>query len=198
MVEWVKKIPGAPQDFESVANIHTLNLKFYPLWVGQYKAITDYVGLDDWPQFNKPAHDRPGWYEHVSYYKREENGKVLREYQIPLMALPDAKLPKYLREYLVTTTGKEYFDINHVKKLGGQIIDSTFEMDEAKQEMNKQVHNRQTKEVKKEVTHIKTRKDDLEERGVFYIHFQYTRSNFPTVEKHMMHLSMDQAGASFT
>jgi len=92
-----EKIPGAPQDFEEAANISKLNLTFYPLWVGEYSVTSDYVGIDNWPQFAKPAHDRPGWYEMKTYYKKEESGRVIREYQKPLMAVDMQNLPKYLR-----------------------------------------------------------------------------------------------------
>lgn len=171
LIDWVKKIPGAPQDFESSANIHTRELKFYPMWVSEHAATSDYVGIDDWPEFNNEANDRPGWYENVSYYRREESGTVTREYQIPLMALNVEKLPKYLREYIVTTTGKEYFDINHVKKLGGEIIDSIYTYDEAKEKTHQQVMNRQTAEIRKEVKKITQRNDDIKQKGLYYIHF---------------------------
>jgi hypothetical protein len=171
LVDWVKKIPGAPQDFEDSANISDIKLTFYPLWVGEYAATSDYVGLDDWPQFSHPAPDKPGWYEHVAYFKKQEQGRVIREYQIPLMALPEQRLPSYLRDYAVTTTGKEYFDIKHVKKLSGSIIDSTYKMADAKANMNQQVLNRQAQEMHKEVTTIQSRNDNITEKGVFYIHF---------------------------
>ncbi|MFX0100107.1 MAG: hypothetical protein ACFFCS_11045 [Candidatus Hodarchaeota archaeon] len=171
LIDWVKKIPGAPQDFEASANIHTRKLKFYPLWVSEHAATSEYVGIDDWPQFSNPAHDRAGWYEHVSYYPKEESGNIVREYQIPLMALDVEKLPKYLRTYIVTTTGKEYFDINHVKKLGGEIIDSVYTYDEAKSKSHQAVMDRQTAEMHKEVKKITQRSDNIQQRGLYYIHF---------------------------
>lgn len=184
LVDWVKKIPGAPQDFEDAANISSMKLTFYPIWVGEYGAVSDYVGLDDWPQFSRPAPDRPGWFEAVTYYKKEERGRVIREYQIPLIAVPSEKLPAAMRDYVVTTTGKEYFDIQHVKKLGGQIMDSTFNMEQAKGNMRQQVLNRQESEMHKEVTQITGRNDDIKEKGVFYIHFpvynvEFTYNNKP-------------------
>ncbi|MBD3351390.1 MAG: hypothetical protein GF364_07875 [Candidatus Lokiarchaeota archaeon] len=171
MEDWIVKIPGAPQDFESTATITERKLKFYPIWVGEYKSSSQYAGLDNWPSFSKPAFDRPGWYEYVSYYKKEERGTVHREYQIPLLALHKTKIPKYLRDYNITTTGKEYFDIQHVKELGGDIIDSVFSLNEAKQTMYQGVIQRQNSEIYKEVTQITSRNDNIEERGVYYIHF---------------------------
>ncbi|MBN2153016.1 MAG: hypothetical protein JW839_16305 [Candidatus Lokiarchaeota archaeon] len=178
LVDWVKKIPGAPQDFEESANISELKLRFYPIWVGEYAATSDYVGIDDWPNFSHPAPDRPGWYEHVSYSPRQESGRVIREYQIPLMALPEQRLPSYLRDYAVTTTGKEYFDIKHVKKLSGEIIDSAMKMNEAKASMHQQVLDRQTREMHKEVKQIQSRTDDVQEKGVYYIHFPVYQIGF--------------------
>nr|MDO8115153.1 hypothetical protein [Candidatus Sigynarchaeota archaeon] len=127
---------------------------------------------------------RPGWFEAVTYYKKEERGRVIREYQIPLMAVPAEKLPQQLRDYVVTTTGKEYFDIQHVKKLGGEIIDSTFNMEQAKGTMRQQVLDRQASEMHKEVTQITGRNDDIQQKGVFYIHFpvynvEFTYNNKP-------------------
>jgi len=171
LVDWVKKIPGAPQDFEEAANINSITLTFYPLWVGEYAATSDYVGIDNWPQFAKPAHDRPGWYEIKTYYKKEESGRVIREYQKPLMAVDMQKLPKYLREYNVTTTGKVYFDIQHVKKLGGKIVDSVYKFDEVKARLYQQVIDSQTAEMHKEVKQITSRRDDVNEKGLYYIHF---------------------------
>jgi hypothetical protein len=171
LVDWVKKIPGAPQDFEEAANISKVDLTFYPLWVGEYAATSDYVGIDNWPQFAKPAFDRPGWYEIKSYYKKEESGRVIREYQKPLMAVDMQKLPKYLRDYVVTTTGKVYFDIQHVKKLGGKIIDSIYKFDEAKANLHQQVIDSQSMEMHKEVKQITNRRDDIQQKGVYYIHF---------------------------
>ncbi len=171
LVDWVKKIPGAPQDFEEAANISKLNLTFYPLWVGEYAVTSDYVGIDNWPQFAKPAFDRPGWYEIKSYYKKEESGRVIREYQKPLMAVDMLTLPKYLRDYVVTTTGKVYFDIQHVKKLGGKVIDSIYKYDEAKANLRQQVMDSQSAEMHKEVRQITNRRDDIQEKGVYYIHF---------------------------
>ena len=115
MEDWVKKVPGAPQDLEASVRHSSRELKFYPIWVGEYKASSSYVGKDDWPSFSHPAHDRAGWYEHVRYHKREEKGDIHREYQIPLLAWSEKSVPKYLRNYAVTTTGKEFFDITHVK-----------------------------------------------------------------------------------
>ncbi len=178
LVDWVKKIPGAPQDFESSTNISSLALKFFPLWVGEYSATSDYVGIDDWPKFANPAADKPGWYEHVSYYKKEESGRVMRQYQIPIVALPAEKIPKYLLDYVVTTTGKVYFDINHVKKLGGTIIDSQFTMNDAKERMKKSVLDRQSAEMHKEVKQISNRNDDIVEKGVFYIQFPVYEMEF--------------------
>lgn len=178
LIDWVKKIPGAPQDFENVANINKRTLKFYPMWVGEYSATSDYVGIDDWPKFSTPAPDKPGWYEHVSYYPKEESGRIDRQYQIPLMALDVQKLPKYLKDYTVTTTGKVYFDIQHVKKLGGEIIDSIYKMDEAKDNMYKQVVGRQTAEMHKEVKKITNRNDNITEKDVFYLHFPLYEMGF--------------------
>lgn len=178
MEDWITKIPGAPQDFENTAVITHNELKFYPIWVGEYKVSSSYVGIDNWPNFGRPAHDKPGWYEHVSYYKREETGDIHREYQIPLLALSEKGVPKYLRNYSITTTGKEYFDIQHVKELSGEIIDSIFTVDEAKQRMQQAVLARQTNEMHKEVVHIKQRGDDMDERGVFYIHFPVYEMKF--------------------
>ncbi len=171
LVDSVKKVPGAPQDFEEAANINKVSLTFYPMWVGEYAATSDYVGIDNWPQFAKPAFDRPGWYEIKSYYKKEESGRVIREYQKPLMAADTQKLPKYLRDYAVTTTGKVYFDIQHVKKLGGVIIDSVYKYDEAKENLRQQVLASQSMEMHKEVKQITNRRDDLQQKGVYYIHF---------------------------
>jgi len=171
LVDWVKKIPGAPQDFEEAANISQNDLIFYPMWVGEYAATSDYVGIDDWPQFSHPAVDRPGWYEYVSYYKKEESGHIIREYQKPLMAMDTLKFPKYLRDYIVTTTGKVYFDIQHVKKLGGSILDSIYQMDEAKANLRQQVLDSQSAEMHKEIVQITNRTDNIQEKGVFYIHF---------------------------
>lgn len=178
LVDWVKKIPGAPQDFEESANINELKLKFYPIWVGEYAATSDYVGLDDWPNFSHPAPDRPGWFEHVSYSPKQESGRVIREYQIPLMALPEQRIPAYLRDYAVTTTGKEYFDIKHVKTLSGEIIDSAFKMNDAKANMHQQVIDRQTREMHKEVKQIQSRNDSIQEKGVYYIHFPVYQIGF--------------------
>ncbi|NMC05008.1 MAG: hypothetical protein GYA24_07350 [Candidatus Lokiarchaeota archaeon] len=178
LVDWVKKIPGAPQDFEDAANINEIKLKFYPIWVGEYAATSDYVGLDDWPNFSRPAPDRPGWYEMVTYSPRQESGRVIREYQIPLMALPEQRLPAYLRDYAVTTTGKEYFDIKHVKKLSGEIIDSALKMNDARANMRQQVLDRQAREMHKEVKQIQSRSDDVQEKGVYYIHFPVYQINF--------------------
>jgi len=178
LVDWVKKIPGAPQDFEDSANINEIKLKFYPIWVGEYSATSDYVGIDDWPNFSHPAPDKPGWYEHVSYSPRQEQGRVIREYQIPLMALPEQRIPTYLRDYAVTTTGKEYFDIKHVKKLSGEIIDSALKMVDAKATMRQQVLDRQAREMHKEVKQIQTRNDDIKEKGVYYIHFPMYQISF--------------------
>jgi hypothetical protein len=178
LVDWVKKIPGAPQDFEDSANINEIKLKFYPIWVGEYAATSDYVGIDDWPNFSRPALDRPGWYEMVTYSPKQEQGRVIREYQIPLMALPEQRIPTYLRDYAVTTTGKEYFDIKHVKNLSGEIIDSALKMNEAKTSMNQQVLDRQAREMHKEVKQIQSRNDNIQEKGVYYIHFPIYQIGF--------------------
>ncbi len=171
LVDWVKKIPGAPQGFEDDANINAVNLNFYPMWVGEYAATTDYVGLDNWPQFAKPAPDKPGWFEVKSYYKKEESGHVVREYQKKIQAIDVQKLPKFLRDYEVTTTGKVYFDIQHVKKLGGKIIDSIYQFDEAKANLKKQVEDSLSAEVHKEVKQITNQRNDIKEKGVYYIHY---------------------------
>ncbi len=183
MEDWIKKVPGAPQDFETTAQITSRTLKFYPIWVGEYKASSSYVGLDNWPRFSRPAHDRHGWYEHVSYYKREEQGNVHREYQIPLLALGEAGIPKYLRNYSVTTTGKEFFDLTHVKELDGRIIDSVYTFDEAKSRMHQGVLNRQAGEMRKEVVQITSRNDNVEEQDVFYIHFPVYEFEFTYNDK---------------
>nr|MDO8081364.1 hypothetical protein [Candidatus Freyarchaeota archaeon] len=176
---WISKIPGTPTDFEAETNIHSQKLTFYPLWVGQYAADTPYRGLDDWPQFSHPAYDAPGWYEHVSYYKKEETGEVIREYQIPLIGISLQKDQEYLRDYIVTVSGKEYFDIKHVKDVNGEIIDSTLSYDEVRNRMNQHVLNSQEKEIRKEVIIMHSRKDNIKEEALYYIHLpiyeiQYT------------------------
>jgi hypothetical protein len=178
LVEWIKKVPGAPQDFENSATIYDRELVFYPIWVGEYSADTNYVGIDDWPQFSMPAFDRPGWYEHVSYYKKEESGRVNRQYQIPIIALNMEKIPNYLQTYEISTTGKEYFDITHVKTLGGSVEDSIFQIEEASQKMHEMVRDRQTREIRKEVHTITDRNDDIQERDMFYIHFPVYQIRF--------------------
>jgi hypothetical protein len=182
MEDWIAKIPGSPDDFKTNRFISKCELKFYPIWVGEYKAESTYVGLDDWPQFGRPAHDRPGWYEFVSYYKRQENGNVLREYQFPLLALSDKSIPKYLQNYTVTTTGKEYFDISHVKTLGGQVIDSVYTIDQVKNTMHQFALDRQSGEMRKEVVQITNRTDNVEHKATFYIHFPVWEIKF-TYEK---------------
>ena len=101
MQDWVKKLPQAPQDFETSATITNRELKFYPIWVGEFTVSSRYAGLDDWPEFHNPAFDKPGWYERVSYFRRQETGFVLREYQIPLLGLknPPNYLPGRQKEY---------------------------------------------------------------------------------------------------
>jgi hypothetical protein len=169
MEDWVKKIPGSPQDFETSAMVTKRVLKFYPIWVGEFTASSDYEGTDNWPQFHHMAHDRPGWYESVSYFQREESGHVVREYQIPLLAMKS--IPNYLKSYVVPTTGKEYFDITHVKELGGEVIDSIYSTEEIKRTMRLAVLNRQMGEMRKEVIQITDRHDELDERDLFYIQF---------------------------
>jgi hypothetical protein len=184
MIDWVSKIPGAPENFGEQIRIDKINLKFYPMWVGEYTAASDYVGVDDWPNFHHPAMDRPGWFEGVTYSAHEEKGHVLREYQIPLLAISSEKIPKYLQSYIVTSTGKEYFDIKHVKNLGGEIIDSIYTFDQIKTMMNNETLNRQTNEFRKEVKAISNRQDTVTQRGLFYIQFPvyeitYVFNNFP-------------------
>jgi hypothetical protein len=178
LIDWIKKIPGAPQDFETSATIYDRELVFYPLWVGEYSADSDYIGIDDWPEFSMPAFDKLGWYEHVSYYKKEESGRVNRQYQIPLIALNMEKIPKYLQTYEISTTGKEYFDITHIKTLSGKVEDSVFQIEEAKQKMYSEVINKQTSEIRKEVPNITARNDKIEERAIYYIHFPVYQIKF--------------------
>lgn len=179
LAAWISKIPGTPQDFEAETNIHSQKLVFYPLWVGQYAADTQYRGLDDWPKFYHPAPDAPGWYEHVSYYKKEETGEVIREYQVPIVGVSLDKRQEYLRDYIVTVTGKEYFDIKHVKAVNGEIIDSTLSYDEVRSRMRQNVALSQEKEIRKEVKVIQSRNDNIKEEALYYIHlpvyeFEYT------------------------
>jgi len=169
MEDWIKKRPQAPHDFETSATITRNNLKFYPIWVGEFTASSRYAGLDNWPEFHHPAHDRAGWYERVSYMRRTETGFVLREYNIPLLGLKS--VPKHLRNYVVPTTSKEYFDITHVKELGGTIEDSVYSVEDAKRTLRLAVFNRQMNEMRKEVHTITNREDDLEEGDIFYIQF---------------------------
>ncbi|WXG42311.1 MAG: hypothetical protein WED07_16355 [Candidatus Freyarchaeum deiterrae] len=176
---WISKVPGAPKNFEAATNIHSQKLTFYPLWVGQYAADTPYRGLDDWPRFSTPAYDAPGWYEHVSYYKKEETGEVIREYQIPLIGISLDKSQESLKNYIVTVSGKEYFDIKHVKDVNGEIIDSELSYDEVKNRLNQNVLGSQEREIRKEVKIIESRNDNIKEEALYYIHLpiyeiQYT------------------------
>lgn len=170
LAAWISKIPGTPKNFEAETNIYSQKLIFYPLWVGQYAAETQYRGLDDWPQFSHPAYDAPGWYEHVSYYKREESGEVIREYQVPMIGVSLDKKQESLRGYIVTVTGKEYFDIKHVKAVNGEIIDSTLSYDEVRSRMRQNVALSQEKEIRKEVKIIQSRNDNIKEGALYYIH----------------------------
>ena len=169
MQDWIKKIPGTPQDFENVTHITKQELKFYPIWVGEFTAESDYEGIDNWPQFFRPAHDRAGWFENISFHQNEESGHILREYQIPLLAMKP--IPKYIRNYVVPTTGKEYFDITHVNELGATVIDSIYSADQVKRTMRLNVLNRQMLEMKKEVIQVTERHDDMDERDIYYIQF---------------------------
>ncbi len=169
MEDWIKKLPQAPQDFETSATVTKRELKFYPIWVGEFTISSRYAGLDDWPQFHRPAHDRPGWYENVSYHRRTETGFVLREYNIPLFGMKS--IPNYLRNYAVPTTSKEYFDITHVRELGGVVVDSVFSVEDAKRTLRLSAFNRQLAEMRKEVHTVTSRDDDMEEGEIFYIQF---------------------------
>ncbi len=169
MQDWIKKLPQAPQDFETSATITKQELVFFPIWVGEFTISSRYAGLDDWPEFHRPAHDRHGWYEHVSYHRRKETGFVLREYDIPLFGMKN--VPKYLRGYNIPTSSKEYFDIGHVNELGGQVIDSQISVEDAKRTLRLSVFNRQLSEMRKEVHTVTDRQDDLEEGDIFYINF---------------------------
>lgn len=176
MQDWIKKLPQAPQDFENSATITRRELKFYPIWVGEFTISSRYAGIDDWPEFHHPAYDRNGWYERVSYHQRTETGFVLREYQIPLMGLQTP--PKYLRSYVVPTTSKEYFDITHVKELGGIVLDSTYGVEDAKRTLRLSAFNRQLAEMRKEVHTVTRRDDDMEEGDIFYIQFPVYEFDF--------------------
>jgi predicted RNA-binding Zn-ribbon protein involved in translation (DUF1610 family) len=176
---WISKVPGTPKDFEAATHIHSQKLAFYPLWVGQYTADTPYRGLGDLPKFSTPAFDVPGWYDRLKFYKEEETGEVVREYQIPLIGIRLDKSQKSLSDYVVTVSGKEYFDIKHVKDVNGEIIDTELSYNEVRNGMNQKVLDSQEREIRKEVKIIKSRKDKIKVEALYYIHLpiyeiQYT------------------------
>jgi len=167
LVDWTRKQPGVPEDFESSASLSDFKLKFFPYWIANVYAVTNYFGYGKDATYSNPA-PRPGAYFNIHFFKKEERGVVERRYEVSLLATQQAE--KELYTYKFSSRAKVDFDISEVKKRDGLIIQSTYDRPMFENYVKKYVFDKQTTHILKEIDTIVNRQDSIDIKEIVLIY----------------------------
>ena len=163
LFSWALKQLGTPKTLETEAKIIETKLVFWPFWVIEIEAVSDYIGNQKKPIFGD-GDDAP-W---LGIANVEETGHLEMEQDIIIPA--SLNMPKSLAKYMIATKRKEYYDNDVILELNGELRPTIFDYDtsvsKAQERMNSILHEA----IFKEVTVITGIDTQMKIPAVFLIH----------------------------
>ena len=162
LYNWGMKQLGAPKSLNQ-AKVVESELVFWPFWVVEVEAKTTYTGVQKKPDFRGSNSQK-----RLSWHETTETNSLDFEQDIFIPANRDT--PKSLKEYIIPTKRKEYFDKDKILEVRGTTKSVQMEQEVAIKKARKIMSDVIDEEAKKEVDHIKKMDTDLKTPAVFLIH----------------------------
>ncbi|MHA1136777.1 MAG: hypothetical protein ACTSSE_09835 [Candidatus Thorarchaeota archaeon] len=161
MYTWGMKQLGAPKGLNQ-SKVLESELVFWPFWVVEVEAKTNYTGVQKKPDFKgRDSQHSLSWHETI------ETNDIDLEQDIFIPANRDT--PKPLKEYIIPTKRKEYFDKDKIFEVRGITKSVQMEQKEAIRKAKKTMSDVIEEEAKKEVDQITRMDTELNTPAVFLI-----------------------------
>jgi hypothetical protein len=161
MYNWGMKQLGAPKSLNQ-AKILESKLVFWPFWVVEVEAKTTYTGVQKKPDFRgRNSQKRLNWHETT------ETNNLDFEQDIFIPANRDTPTP--LKNYIIPTKRKEYFDRDKILEVYGTTKSVQMEQDTAIKKARKIMSDIIGMEARKEVDRITKMDTDLKIPAVFLV-----------------------------
>jgi len=161
LYSWGMKQLGAPKNLNQSKVVES-KLVFWPFWVVEVEAKATYTGVQKKPDFKGSDNQRS-----LQWNKISETGKLDLEQDIFIPANPDT--PKSLREYIIPTKRKEFFDKDQILEVRGTTKPVQMEQKVALQKAKKMMSNVLREEALKEVDSISRMDEELKTPAVFLV-----------------------------
>ncbi|MHA1864263.1 MAG: hypothetical protein ACTSWA_10885 [Candidatus Thorarchaeota archaeon] len=161
MYSWGMKQLGAPKNLHQSKVVES-KLIFWPFWVVEVEAKATYTGVQKKPDFKGSNTQRS-----LQWNKISETGKLDLEQDIFIPANPDT--PKSLREYIIPTKRKEFFDKDQILEVRGTTKPVQMEQKVALQKAKRMMSNVLREEALKEVDSISRMDEELKTPAVFLV-----------------------------
>jgi len=161
LYSWGMKQLGAPKNLHQSKVVES-KLIFWPFWVVEVEAKATYSGVQKKPDFKGSNTQRS-----LQWNKISETGKLDMEQDIFIPANPDT--PKSLREYIIPTKRKEFFDKDQILEVRGTTKPVQMEQKVALQKAKRMMSNVLREEALKEVDSISRMDEELKTPAVFLV-----------------------------
>ena len=161
MYGWGAKQLGAPKGLNQSKVVES-KLVFWPFWVVEVEAKANYTGVQNKPDFKGSDSQRT-----LSWNKVTETHKLDMEQDIFIPANSDT--PKPLKEYIIPTKRKEYFDKDQILEVRGTTEPVQMEQEAAIQKAKKMMSEVLKEEALKEVDSITQMDEKLKTPAVFLV-----------------------------
>ena len=161
MYGWGTKQLGAPKGLDQSKVVES-KLVFWPFWVVEVEAKANYTGVQNKPDFKGSDSQRT-----LSWNKVTETHKLDMEQDIFIPANSDT--PKPLKEYIIPTKRKEYFDKDQILEVRGTTEPVQMEQEAAIQKAKKMMSDILKEEALKEVDSITQMDEKLKTPAVFLV-----------------------------
>lgn len=161
MYSWGTKQLGAPKGLNKSKVIES-KLVFWPFWVVEVEAEANYTGVQKKPDFRGSSSQRTLKWNNIT-----ETGELDMEQDIFIPANPDT--PEPLKEYIIPTKRKEYFNKDQILEVRGTTEPVQMEQTVAIQKAKKMMYDILRQEALKEVDSITRIDEKLETPAVFLV-----------------------------
>ncbi|TFG33123.1 hypothetical protein EU528_01320 [Candidatus Thorarchaeota archaeon] len=161
MYSWGTKQLGAPKSLNQSKVIES-RLVFWPFWVVEVEAKASYTGVQKKPDFKGSDSQRT-----LKWNKITETGKIDMEKDLFIPANPETPSP--LKNYIIPTKRKEYFDKDKILEVRGTAEPVHVEQETAIQTAKKMMSEILREEALKEVDSITRMDEKLKTPAVFLV-----------------------------
>lgn len=161
MYTWGTKQLGAPKSLNQ-SKVLESKLVFWPFWVVEVEAKANYTGVQKKPDFKGSASQKS-----LSWNETIETDNLDLEQDIFIPANHDT--PKSLKEYIIPTKRKEYFDKDKILEVRGTTEPVQIDQKKAIQKAKKIMSDILKDEALKEVDHITQMDTELKTPAVFLV-----------------------------